>query len=81
MPVTSGEDILKAFDINPKTDRKEKLGLSPLEEKIISFLTEPVSRDELIRKTGLTAKEINPALSILEIRGIIKESGGEIYRQ
>ncbi len=79
-PVVSGEDILEALGFEIETAEKEKPDLSPLEEKIISALTEPMTRDELIRKTGLTAKEINPALSILEIRGIIKESGGEIYR-
>ena len=48
----------------------------------MTSMTSPaaMTRDELIRKLGLPAKEINPALSILEIRGIIKESGGEIFR-
>ena len=36
------------------------------------------SREKYL-KTGLSAKEINPALGILEIRGILKSSGGEIY--
>jgi len=79
-PITSSEDILRLLGFEIETAEKEKIALSPLEEKIISALTEPMPRDELIRKTGLTAKEINPTLSILEIRGIIKESGGEIYR-
>ena len=80
-PVTSAEDILEALGIEPKEAEKKEISLSPLEEKIISALIEPMTRDELIRKTGLTAKEINPALSFLEIRGIIKEAGGEIYRK
>ena len=79
IPVFSGADILEAFGIQTKEDKKENLNLSSLEEKIISCLTEPMTRDDLIRKSGLLPKEINPALSILEIRGIIKESGGEIY--
>ncbi len=80
VPVTSSEDILRALGFEIETAEKEKISLYPLEEKIISALTEPMPRDELIRKTGLTAKEINPALSFLEIRGIIKEAGGEIYK-
>jgi DNA processing protein len=79
IPVTSGEDILREFGISVEETKREII-LSPLEEKIVSALTEPMPRDELIRKLGLPAKEINPALSILEIRGIIKESGGEIFK-
>ncbi len=79
-PATSGEDILRLLGFDIETAEKEKISLSPLEEKIIFALTEPMPRDELIRKTGLPAKDINPALSILEIRGIIKESGGDIFR-
>lgn len=80
--ITSSEDILRllGFEIGPTGAEKEKMSLSPLEEKIISALTEPMPRDELIRKTGLPSKDINPTLSILELRGLIKESGGEIFK-
>ncbi len=80
IPVTSGTDILTAFGFEIETTEKENFNFSPLEEKIVFALTEPMTRDDLIRKVGLSAKEINPALSILEIRGIIKESAGEIYK-
>jgi DNA processing protein len=80
IPVISGADILTAFGIETEENKKEALDLSPLEEKIIFALTEPMTRDDLIRKVNLSPKEINPALGILEIRGIIKESGGEIFR-
>ncbi|MFH0803592.1 MAG: DNA-processing protein DprA, partial [Candidatus Tagabacteria bacterium] len=79
IPITSSKDILQEFGINIEETKKEII-LSPLEEKIISALIEPMPRDELIRKTGIAAREINPVLSILEIRGIIKESGGEIFK-
>jgi DNA processing protein len=79
VPVLSGDDILEHFGIETKSEKKEII-LSPLEEKIISALTEPMSRDDLIRKIALAARDVNPCLSILEIRGLIKESGGEIFR-
>ncbi len=79
IPVTSSEDILRELGVNVEQTKKEII-LSPLEEKIISALIEPMGRDDLIRKTGIAAREINSALSILEIRGIIKESGGEIFK-
>lgn len=76
---SSSEDILKIFGIEFE-NKKERLDLSPLEEKIISALIQPTARDDLIRAVGLSAKEINPTLGVLEIRGLIKESGGEIYK-
>ncbi len=79
IPVSSSEDILKIYGIEFE-NKKEQIDLSPLEEKIISALIQPMTRDDLIRAVSLPAKEINPTLSILEIRGIIKESGGEIFK-
>ncbi|MFC1625343.1 DNA-processing protein DprA [Patescibacteria group bacterium] len=78
LPVTNVDDILHALGIEPGSI-KEKIKLSPVEEKIIALLYEPLERDELIRKTNLSPKEINPLLSQMEIKGIIKEITGKIY--
>ncbi|RJQ32351.1 DNA-protecting protein DprA [Candidatus Parcubacteria bacterium] len=80
-PIFSGEDILEAFDI-PKEKENLKLEFpdDSVEEKIYSLLSEPMQRDELIRKTGLPPAKANPALSMMILNGIIKESGGEIFR-
>lgn len=80
IPVISTEDILDAFGI-PHDGENYKLNfpLSPLEEKILEALTEPVSRDELIRKLNLPASEINSALTTMQLNGLLKESGGEVY--
>ena len=80
--VTSADDILDAFDIvregeNLKLDLQS---LSPLEQKIMEALTDPMPKDELIRKLGLPAHEVSPALSMMQLNGIIKESGGEIRK-
>jgi DNA processing protein len=82
IPVTSADDILDAFDIvregeNLKLDLQS---LSPLEQKIMEALTDPMPKDDLIRKLGLPAHEISPALSMMQLNGIIKESGGEIRK-
>ncbi|MFA4890275.1 MAG: DNA-processing protein DprA [Candidatus Paceibacterota bacterium] len=82
IPVTSADDILDAFDIvregeNLKLDLQS---LSPLEQKIMEALTDPMSKDELIRKLDLPAHEISPALSMMQLNGYIKESGGEIRK-
>ena len=80
-PIMSSEDILDAFDI-PHSGENLKLNfdLSPIEQKIIGALNEPMNRDDLIRKLSLPATEINSALTMMLINGFIKESGGEVYR-
>jgi DNA processing protein len=82
IPVSTTEDILEVFDIPcEKENLKLELSfsLSPLEKKILSSISEPMSKDDLIRKLGMSAIELNPILSMLQLNGIIKESGGEIY--
>ncbi len=80
-PITSSEDILDAFDI-PRDGENLKLNLifSPLEEKIMNALIEPISIDDLIRKLGLPASEVNPTITMMTINGVIKQSGGEIFK-
>jgi predicted Rossmann fold nucleotide-binding protein DprA/Smf involved in DNA uptake len=54
--------------------------LSKEERKILELLHEPVSKDELIRQSGFPTTEANIILSMMEIKGIIKESMGEMMR-
>ena len=77
IPITSAVDILEWFGISPKASMPN-IQLSPLEEQIIAVLDEPMTRDELIRKLRTKSQEINSVLSLMEIKGIIKDSGGEI---
>lgn len=79
LAVTDSDDILHALGIEIQNEQKNQF-LSLEEEKIISFLYDPLSRDELIQKTNALAKEINPLLSQMEIKGIIKEIDGKIYK-
>lgn len=85
-PVVSGEDILEAFGIEISLphlqagERNMRFNFSPVEEMIFSAITEPISKDDLIRKVAMPAEKINPILTMMEISGIIKETNGEIYR-
>ena len=79
--ITSAEDILDAFGLpREKENLKLNLALEPNEEKIYSLLIEPTGRDELIRKTGLPPAKANSVISMMVLNGLIKESGGEIFR-
>ncbi len=80
-PITSVKDLLEALGFAANHER-EVINLqlfndlSPEEKIVIELLREPRSRDELIREVNLPASKINAILSILEIKGLIKESGG-----
>lgn len=84
IPITCAEDILDAFNIEIE-NRNQKLDLnyldtSPIEKEVLAALSEPMSRDDLIRKLGKSATQINPALTMMQLNGLIKESGGEIFK-
>ncbi|MGI6225051.1 MAG: DNA-processing protein DprA [Peptococcales bacterium] len=76
------EDILEEYgqltlfkDITKNTEQ-----LSPMEKEILAFLSsEPVSLDNIINNTKLSTQEILTTLSLLEIKGYIKEVRGRKY--
>jgi len=82
---------LGAYVVRSSSDLKEYLGLQDdinvedkfrdcsEEEKIImNLLKTPMEKDELIRQSGLSLNQAQITLSTMEIKGIIKESMGEI---
>jgi DNA processing protein len=82
MPITCAEDVLLALGFNIEKDsvHQAKLfeDLSDEEKKVIEILREPIPKDELIKKLKLPIHEVNTLLSVLEIKGLIKEELGEI---
>ncbi|MDQ5893595.1 MAG: processing protein, partial [Patescibacteria group bacterium] len=75
-PITCSEDILEMLSFNrPETIQKElPLDLNECERKIIQLLQiEPMTSEILIQKTCLSAQKINETVSLLEIKGVIKE--------
>lgn len=81
-PVTKSADILEVLGF--KQDEEAEQGklfenLSTNEQKIVDLLqVEPLPRDELMRLSGLAASDANTALALLEIKGLIKETLGEV---
>lgn len=85
-PISSSTELLDILGFKtepgPKASRGEKqnLNLSPAEKKIMEIVSrDTVSREELIRLSGLNISQANVLLSSMEIRGLIKESMGEIH--
>jgi len=79
-PVTNSEEILEALSFNVTQKLFEMPDLRPAEKEVIDLLTLPLSRDEIIRRLGKSATEINALLTVLEIKGLIKEAVGLIRR-
>ncbi|HRY62250.1 MAG TPA: DNA-processing protein DprA [Candidatus Paceibacterota bacterium] len=82
-PVSSGEEILKALGIDVETKQKaldlKDPALSENERKVLEILSiEPLPRDDLIRELKLPISESNTLLSVMEIKGLITESLGEV---
>ncbi|KKR79460.1 MAG: hypothetical protein UU24_C0008G0023 [Candidatus Nomurabacteria bacterium GW2011_GWA2_40_9] len=80
-PITSSEDILEALGFKTDKESKQKnlFEDANLEEKnVLKILREPLPRDELIRALGMPIQHANSLLSIMEIKGLIKEELGEI---
>ncbi len=78
-PITSSQDLREALGFKVEAHfEKNYDNCSSEEKKIISLLDSPLEKDVLIRKSKMSASEINTILSLLEIKGIIKETLGEI---
>ncbi len=78
-PVTCGSDILQVLGFDVAEQPKLKLqDLTPDEKRVIEILTDPMSRDDLVVALNLPVSAANTLLSVMEIKGIIKESLGEI---
>ena len=81
-PITSVEDLLEAlgFEKEDEEDKQQKLfeDLSPEEKKVIEILHEPMPRDELIRALKIGTQNANSLISVMEIKGLIKEEMGEM---
>jgi len=84
-PITCAEDVLEALGFELEGLFSARGGsayggedLSPEEKKIIELLREPMARDDLIREMKIKIGEANSLLSVMEIKGLIKEELGEI---
>lgn len=80
-PITSSDELLEAlgFEVN-KAEKQARLfaDLNAEEKKVVQLLREPIERNELIKKMKMPTPAANALLSIMEIKGLLKEELGEI---
>lgn len=84
-PITCVKDLLEALGLGEmeqdETKTAELANCNPEEKQILILLSNgPMSRDDLIRVVNIPTSEINSLLSIMEIKGLIIEKLGEIWR-
>lgn len=82
---TEVKDVLEELDLNVRVDKEKVEKLIPKsaeEAKIIKYLEdEPLFLDELVRITGSQTSEISARLTIMEMKGLVKNLGGGKYRK
>lgn len=74
------EDILKELNLPGKGKKKELKGDSKEENLILKMLNEEaLDIEKIIKETKLATATVNSILTILEIKGRIRNLGGNIY--
>lgn len=83
-PITCAEEVLDAlgFKVEKDPDKQQKLfaDCSPDERKVLDHLREPIERDELLRALKMPIPDATSLLSIMELKGLIREEYGEIRK-
>jgi len=76
--ITCPADLLEVLGLKEPTPEDKFADCSEDEKKIIEILKNPMTRDELIRESGFSSQDAQVLLSVMEIKGIICETMGEI---
>ncbi|MBU1045789.1 DNA-processing protein DprA [Patescibacteria group bacterium] len=78
--VESAEDILKDFGITPKAMSRTAVSATDEEKSILDALkNQSLHINQIIEATKLSSAKINSGLINLEIAGIIKNLGGNVF--
>ena len=80
VPITTAGDLREAlgFKASEKVVR-DYSSCTEEERRVIELLQNPLSRDDLLSQLDLPTGKANALLSLMEIKELIKESGGEIH--
>lgn len=81
-PITNPSDLLELLGFYPEKQPALEIfkNCTHEEQSVLKLLIEPLSRDELIRKTTLSTHKINILISQMEIRGLIQHHDGIVRR-
>jgi len=80
IPLLSANEIIELYDLEKKEVKTEKLDLNEVETKIFSCLShEPLHINQIAKTTSINIAELSSNLTIMEMKGIIKNVGGMNY--
>lgn len=83
-PLTDASDLVDALKLKPTPATavaRDTAVLAPAAQTLLSTLAEPLPKDELIRRSGLTAEQANVILMELELTGHLSETDGTYRRR
>ena len=76
-------DVLKALDLTRNVERREirrALPANDTEAAVLNFLgAEPIHVDEIRARLGLPIEKISAALTMMELKGMVRQMGGMNY--
>ncbi len=82
-PMTSANDVLEDLNLQALPEQQtaqSQFGDTPMESVVLKMLgKEPVNINAIIKQSGQTAGEITSALTFLEMKGRVKNLGGQQY--
>lgn len=81
-PALSAESILEALGITHTSKEKNvRHAHSEEEQRLLQMLDTERSVDDLKQMTGMKTPSIISALSLLELKGVVRSLGGDIYQK
>ncbi len=79
-PLLSGRDMLEILNltrVNEQRQVRTSLPTDDIEKKLLSVLShEPLHVDEIRSQTGLPIERVTATLTMLELKGMVRQSGG-----
>ncbi len=82
-PLTSADDIFEDLNLNTLPDQRsvqDMFGDSPAESALLKVITrQPTNINEIIKQSGLSPADATSALTFLEMKGRIRNLGGQQY--
>ena len=82
-PVLSVEDILEALNLNMISQQQAARAVIPeneTESRLLEYLSlDPVHVDEIGRQAKLPISEVTSALTLMELKGMVRQVGGMHY--
>lgn len=79
--IASAADVLDEFGIVYQDEARQRIDVTESETSLLVLLEEPCSIDEMKRKLSMQTADILATLSLLELKGLVRTMGVDIYQK